>query len=228
MSGHQLKINDQLEFMVSDRNTYRGAYQSQVRAITDEVLFLDVPRNKERIMIINTNEQLEFYRVTETTIWRYRGTVMTQGVSSRLMKIKQPLHIDKIQRRNFFRVPVNILTKFARADETKPMGEWEWEETRVRDLSGGGLCLINKTPLKAGLQLVIDLPLNQETLQLWGEVKRVGMECDDEGLFYVSGVEFLDIFPSDQDLVVQYVFAKQRSLLRKGNTPGGEEGTLNS
>ncbi|MCW2278795.1 flagellar brake protein [Heliophilum fasciatum] len=214
MSDQTLKINDQIQIMISDESLYAGRYYSHVEDFTDEGIVLSLPLKEGEIIPLHIGEKVEFCKITDSAIWLYRGTIIQrQGSPLPLMTVKLPLKVEKLQRRNFYRLPLSVQTQFAKVEEDKPMNEWQWEPSYLRNLSGGGVCLSCETQLEIGQQIVIDVPLEQDILRLWGEIRRV-----EQSSSYVAGVEFLDILHHDQDRIVQYVFAKQRAIAQKNKS----------
>jgi hypothetical protein len=82
------------------------------------------------------------------------------------------------------------------------------------NISGGGLSFYSKDWYNVGdiLELKMLLPLMPPTaLYLYGKVMKV--EKPAEG--YLIGVKFLDLDEDIQDLIVRFVFQRQRDILRE-------------
>jgi len=78
---------------------------------------------------------------------------------------------DKLQRRNWVRVPTKVAVRLT--DAAAPAGGEVWHATTTRDLSPGGACVMTVGDVHAGQQLRIDLQLASGRIEVQGEVLRV-------------------------------------------------------
>lgn len=111
-------------------------------------------------------------------------------------------------RRTFIRLPSNINLRykvFRNEEELFSRGFRPEEFSLTRNISAGGLLFISREPLVFGsvLELNVDLPVNQETIQCLARVVRVS-ESDNKGIFEI-GVCFLDLTGAQRAKLEQYV-----------------------
>jgi type II secretory ATPase GspE/PulE/Tfp pilus assembly ATPase PilB-like protein len=111
-------------------------------------------------------------------------------------------------RRTFIRLSSNINLRykvFHSEEELFSRGFRPEEFSLTRNISAGGLLFISREPLVFGsiLELNVDLPVNQETVQCLARVVRVS-ESDKKGIFEI-GVCFLDLTGAQRQKLEQYV-----------------------
>jgi len=111
-------------------------------------------------------------------------------------------------RRTFIRLPssINLRYKvFHSEEELFSRGFRPEEFSLTRNISAGGLLFISRETLVFGsvLELNVDLPVNQETVQCLARVVRVS-ESDNKGIFEI-GVCFLDLTGAQRAKLEQYV-----------------------
>jgi hypothetical protein len=111
-------------------------------------------------------------------------------------------------RRTFIRLLSNINLRykvFRNEEELSSRGFRPEEFSITRNISAGGLLFISHEPLAFGsvLELNVDLPVNQETVQCLARVVRVS-ESDKKGIFEI-GACFLDLTGAQRAKLEQYV-----------------------
>lgn len=129
----------------------------------------------------------------------------------------------KVQLRNYVRVQATLPVACRRVEEDGQEGEAFQAETQ--DISGGGLRLILKSPLKAGAALQVLLHLPEGPVFAGGKVEWVGIpggqplmegETVKSGEPVVAGIRFTEIDERDRDRIVRFVFQRQAEMRRKG------------
>ncbi|MCK8816509.1 PilZ domain-containing protein [Natroniella sulfidigena] len=134
--------------------------------------------------------------------------------------------LQRIQRRNYVRVPVTGEVKYRIVeyndikDKFKVNGlDKEFSKAAIVDISGGGLKMILEelNGLEEGtfLELKVLAPLHLDIVN--GEVVRIRQEEVETGeIKYGIGVKFLDLAQFVREEIVEWVFSKQRELRKKG------------
>jgi hypothetical protein len=126
---------------------------------------------------------------------------------------------DESQRRQWVRVPIRDVAVFGEEGDlgfmyllrsskpgSRPVREY------VRDLSGGGLAFTSKTPPPSGALLRIALDLGPpRPVGLDARVVRVQPPPQPDGPSFV-GLCFENVRPADREMLVQWVFRRQRDL----------------
>ena len=110
-----------------------------------------------------------------------------------LLKLRRLGEVKKLQRRNFYRVKSDL-------------------DVIVRRL--GGLKFLSRQDFKLGDLVELNITLLGEDLDL--EAKVVKVDKIGFGKSEVS-VEFYDLYEDDQNVIVKYVFEKQRREIKRRN-----------
>ncbi|MBI4597482.1 MAG: PilZ domain-containing protein [Candidatus Omnitrophica bacterium] len=103
--------------------------------------------------------------------------------------------------RKFERAPIPLDAQYRRLSEIGP-----WQPTRVIDVSAMGMrCQVQEqVEVEETIQLKLQLPTTQESLEVSGVVRRQ----QTEGGAMTIGVEFIDLTPGQQaaiDAMVQFL-----------------------
>lgn len=120
--------------------------------------------------------------------------------------------------------------------EKQAAGEGSWLKGRTGDVSAGGLQLIVPQPLRTGdkLKLAIEIPfahgIEVPALCEVRNVEKAGEDGADRTepvhaappVEYAAGLQFAFIVEEDRDLLVRYIFQRQRDSLRRRRM-GSEE-----
>ncbi len=125
-----------------------------------------------------------------------------------LLKLRRLGEVKKLQRRNFYRVKSDLDVIVRR------LGDVIFEETIILDISGGGLKFLSRQDFKLGDLVELNITLLGEDLDL--EAKVVKVDKIGFGKSEVS-VEFYDLYEDDQNVIVKYVFEKQRREIKRRN-----------
>lgn len=196
--------------------TYSGTqvYRTRVEDVYDNIVIVAAPIEQGTLVPIRLGTELNIeykdtsaksqgrYRAPAIVETRQRGQVAT--ISLRLVGEWQ-----KIQDHHFVRVDVFIEATYALVLDDEVQGI---RTCIVRNLSGGGLWMDAEEELCEGDFIWICLPLEQETIQTYGEIVR--KRETETGFGY--GVSFINLPESERKTVIRYVYQRQLELHRKG------------
>jgi c-di-GMP-binding flagellar brake protein YcgR len=73
-----------------------------------------------------------------------------------------------------------------------------------RDLSNGGITLLTNLQLPIGMNLLIEFPLEGESVSLVGVVRRV-LSANQQDFAYAVGLQFLEAGPEHQELITRAI-----------------------
>lgn len=133
-----------------------------------------------------------------------------------MIRIIEVQNLTDFERRNFFRLKLNISTQ-AYIDQEDMQSEHAVQlfSIRVTDLSLSGCCIETKRKLEIGDRFVAALTLIDSRTSFNCEVRR---KPKSEGRYSKYGCVFLNNTNRQSDLLCEYIFEKQREqikLLRK-------------
>lgn len=209
-------------------------YVVRIVEITDLTFITEIPLDaKGYIRVLLPGDQVRVGFARGGAYFTFSSTVVQvlhEQVPLLELEKPSPEQIKKIQRRQYFRVPVMLqaeLQKMSAGEASRKITE---EEHRTRledqptmrvtlvDLSGGGFALRHAERLLEPGQRVrgrIVLPLRKgdETVVFQAETRRVAQEGT-TGLYLIS-LEFIDMTEKSRDLILRYCFQCQLEMRRR-------------
>ncbi|MBL0389338.1 PilZ domain-containing protein [Tumebacillus sp. ITR2] len=186
-------------------------YRVRVQEVGPNTLVLEVPLGPksipvripagERVRLGYTIEHRAFYTFTTVAL-----DVEGEDIPQLVVATPRQEDIRKVQRRNFFRVPVALEGKLKRPDG-------RGVPVHVCDLSGGGFSFKSRLPwlaLEQELSGTIRLP--QSDVEFAAIVRR--LEYLEEVQLHLYGLEFTQLLNAHRNKIVKYCLERQSKLLR--------------
>lgn len=206
------KIGDKIKVGIHRDGNEASYYDSKIADISVEEEIVKIYN------ISNKNNRVFLYPGDTISVMKDSGSVIFLFDTSYLGKdrgrfdyllLKLPKKIERMQRREFFRLPVNV--KLSLKKENDESGEIFLGETL--DLSGSGLSVDLDAVLEKGDKVIIDLPLTSEVYieEIYGKISRVS---EGELLPHRYGIEFTDIEANKKEKIVAYIFEVQRMRIK--------------
>jgi len=182
------------------------SYPARIGGVRGDVLSLAVSFDEGPPPPVFADIPITLLAAAEGKALIYHATIK-EVVSERplLLDVTTPKRVVELQRRSFFRLGLEMQVKFAAES-----AGWSWRKVAVRDLSEGGICLMDTAPRLIGEQVLVELPLDKETLSLKGVVRR----CYEGGSVHLLGIEFSGIGTKDQQKIRKFIFGQQAKRLR--------------
>lgn len=124
------------------------------------------------------------------------------------------------QKRRFVRIDVILPVKY-RTYTGNPVWDLNFSVGRTINLSSGGMMLAVNQALAPEAKLDMELELNDKTrLYLVGKVLG-GEDMMVDGVSRrVEKINFIDLDDDSRDIIMKFIFNRQRAELRKGQTEG--------
>ena len=141
---------------------------------------------------------------------------MVGPAKSGTLAVSRPRIVTKIQRRQFYRLPLQSPTTFrvrGEAGATAPV------PARLVNLSGGGALLASGKPVPSGLRVFVRVPSGKQGDLLDVESDSLDCRVAAQGLakIYLIRLRFLGpphLTEEDREEIIAYIFEQQRMLLR--------------
>jgi len=179
-----------------------------------EVL-VHVPLEGNRPVRLERGGGLVLRLLTDNAIYNYKSKMMSYEKVDGFDVVKL-LIIDggeKVQRRSAFRfncgIPITFNVIYTSGQQT------EREDGLITDLSAGGTKIFTDKSLQEGYLLNISLPLGDELVVAFGDI-RTKMELSHKSKYkYQYGVRFAMMPESDQEKIIRYMYKLQREELKK-------------
>lgn len=132
------------------------------------------------------------------------------------LTVSRPRIVTKVQRRQFYRLPLQSPTTFRVRGES---GSTSPVPARLVNLSGGGALLASGKPVPSGLRVLVRVPAGKQGDLLDIESDALDCRVASQGLarIYLIRLRFLgppDLTEEDREEIVAYIFEQQRMLLR--------------
>lgn len=205
-----LKLSINQKVFISRNGT--DWYVTSVQEKENNTFAIAIPYHRSQPLILYRGENVTCRFPGEGAAFEFK-TQVTGHTKDQvpLIVLNLPEYCNRVQQRNFVRLPVLIPVKYAVAPEKDK--EPQYQDGMTVDLSAGGMKLTVKDPFKPGVILVINfqLSIREETVtfNLKGKIQRLEVkDLEKNYRVYQAGIEFIDISHRDQDKIVAFIFAR--------------------
>jgi c-di-GMP-binding flagellar brake protein YcgR len=208
------KINEKIE-IIDNSITYKANIQD----IKRDYVMISMPVSEDKYYIMHKGSTVEFYITGEKEITKFKSEVLGKKVenSISLAILSVPVFVEKIQRREYFRLPValdaklSILTGDRVYSNIKdvPVGFFNrMKACIIVDISGGGLKVAIKEHMSKGHYVIVLMKIPDEIFLL---CKIVWVEKDNINRNYRVALRFEGISERDRDKIIKFIFEKMRN-----------------
>ncbi len=202
-----IKIGTLVEMEVIN-NVYDGELFLTKIADIDEAfehLDLNLPMENRQYVIARAGEMVKVSVKKDDGIYCFKSKIHFRALEPyAYIRVDFPTKLVKEQRRQFFRMPVNLMIAIRKENEEKP------KQAVSIDLSGGGFCLISRGDYAKDEIVSLDFELtnglkfeNLRSIVRW-QVKKVEHQ-------YEYGIEFVDLDAKVREQLISYLFELQRN-----------------
>lgn len=207
MQDFRVKINDRVEVIKDEK-----AYKSLIVDIQDDFLKINLPVNDGNYLMLHSNEKIEMNSyLDDGRCYKFYTTIISRGKENNIIyyKMSLPFDIEKIQRRNFFRVDLTNIVEYKKITlvEEEDFDNIPYKKGIMVDLSAGGLKLKIRETIKNGDLLLVKMKLNETEMNLKCDIVRIQDTEDKEQL---CGLRFINIAPAQSELIVSELFKIMR------------------
>lgn len=202
-------------------DTRLGVYHARVRALGLRRIILDSPESvassaqpaEATPLPPHTRLTLSFIRADN--LYECETRVVGPAKAGTLT-VTRPRVITRVQRRQFYRLPLQSPTTFRVRGE---MGSTVPISARLVNLSGGGALLASPKPVLGGLRVSVRIPTGKQGELLEVEADALDCRVTTQGTArtYLVRLRFLGpplLAEEERDEIVAYIFEQQRFLLR--------------
>jgi c-di-GMP-binding flagellar brake protein YcgR len=200
------------------RNLKKPLIQRVVVIDNNEFSFsLQYDVDKEDIVHIAFGDEIKFAfsRQSDSVYGASLSVIHADG--SGIVEVSHSLNLKRNQLRQYVRIEVTLPLKLRlihTADfEKSDIRRGELIEAKLSDISGGGLSFLGEKSFRVGdlVTVSFDLP-NMKFVGISGKILRISLQEGKLKTLIKHHVLFLDIEPRRRDMIVKYVFDKQRQL----------------
>ncbi|ADQ39980.1 type IV pilus assembly PilZ [Caldicellulosiruptor acetigenus I77R1B] len=225
------KVGDKIEIVRIDRRTWEEKdvqYISKIADIKDEYFYIFTPIKEGVYVTFYIDEILRLYKISSDGVWMFDGVIEERFKEPEYMiKVKQISDVRKIQRRMFFRLPINLdifvkLLNFGQIprENTPEQAANDFSEGKIvkaltKDISGGGVCFITQEEFEIGDLILTKIPIEQEELILKAQILRKE-RVQHPTYRFMYGCKFVEARQNEIDKIVRFIFAQQQKMRQKG------------
>lgn len=203
MHNFKLKVNDRIE-VINDEKPYKAL----IIDVQDDFLQINVPVYDGDYLMLHSKEKIEINSYLEDGgCFNFNAEVISRGKEGNIIyyRLSKPFNIQKIQRRNFFRVALTDDINFKKITLAKEedFDNIPYKRGLMVDLSAGGLKLKTGENIKKDDLLLVKMKINEVELELKCDIVRIENTADREVL---CGLRFMEISSAQSELIVRELF----------------------
>lgn len=211
-----LEVNKKIDVEVKE-GVYKGTFKSRIQGVGDKEISITVPIKKGDYIPLRVGTKVSLLVYDESAICVYSCKIIARKKGNiPILILELPAKYKRIQRRNFYRLKINLPLLYRPAPFDKDDEGEEYRKGDLVDISGGGLQMKflrdqEIYPLSTRLEFKIQFPDIGELFLKGIIVSRFKKK---ESIHI--GVKFFDITTKVQDEIVGWIFKKMRTLRKKG------------
>ena len=173
--------------------------------------------DKEEICYVAAGDEIKFaFSRQNDSVYGVPLKVLSADGSGTI-EVYHTLNLRRNQLRQYVRVEISLPVKLRLLNtdnvEKSEVQRGEVVEAKMSDISGGGMSFICERTLRVGdlISLAYDLP-NAKFVGITSKVLRISLQEGKSKTFFKHHVQFKGLEPRRRDLIVKYVFDKQRQI----------------
>ncbi|KNF08252.1 type IV pilus assembly protein PilZ [Gottschalkia purinilytica] len=184
-------------------------YTSRIEKFDNGDIRILTPISKSKLVGFREGAEIKLVVFDKDKMYKLNGIVQRNIEDNTLhyTDIKPVSEINKIERRNYFRVSMSKKIKVI----SHSIGRKTFYADTI-DISGGGMQFITDKVLNDDDELLIELNIDDEIILLNGKVINIITSQYTQKLRYC--VKFVDMDFRTQDKIIKYLFKVQRERLR--------------
>lgn len=173
------------------------------------------------------------YSADQSAVYKFRSMIEKRSTGHiPLLYLRLPQEVDRVQRREFFRLEVDLSIRIQVLTNQAPEGGFDpkapppvpvpaqvpVQKGQVKDMSAGGVCAIMEMPLADNtmLEISLDFP-DTRPLRLIGQVLRTIKTVETKGKkTYWLAVRFVGATDRDRDSITSFIFKEQLRRRQQG------------
>lgn len=202
-----IKPGQRIEIMIGKG---KNKYTSKVDDILhDGTLSVEVPIYNGHYVPIRIGTKLHIAFFNKNGLFAFDGVVVNRHLGNiPLIQLKRTTDIEKLQRRQFYRLEKIIEFKYKISEDDDIM-----EAGIIRDISGGGFNAKIKKKLQEGMIIHCYINLSDDIEEIVQKCKVVRCNFIEDG--YEIAVQYVDIEDRLREKIISFIFNEQRKLKRR-------------
>ncbi len=192
-------------------------YRSQVIELHDnDLLDVLIPIHKNQDVYLKQDTLLKLVVSKGEAVYELRA-VIYEKLFGRipLYRLRFLSEVNKIQRRNFYRLRLMRDVEAALVEDLKTRKYGERFKCNLHDISAGGVHISSSKELQEKDMIEFTLNLNGKKLVAFGIIVRRTL-TENTRAPYAYGVKFDRMSDFERNEITKYIFEEQRRLIKKG------------
>lgn len=204
--GNKVEISDYPYY--SKEYSFENALVSKVESLDKDILAITAPIKKTTLYMLD--EYKSYYITIYGDYGIYSTKVKMVGKYKEenilILQLELLSQIEKIQRRQFFRLECMLYFKYRDESNT------QWHEATMLDLSGGGMRFVSNRVLEKSKEIMCHLVFEGEevsNLYIISEIIASDESINDKN-YIINRTRFINIENKDREKIVKFIFEEQR------------------
>jgi c-di-GMP-binding flagellar brake protein YcgR len=212
-----LVVGEKIQIEYFDEIGRHNDYKSQIVEIHDnELVDVLIPIHKKREVYLRQDTVIKIIVTKGEAVYEFRAVLYeTLFESIPLMRLKLLTEMNKIQRRDFYRLKVMIDIQVRLVEDYDGKKYGEASKGNILDISSGGLSFCSRTEFQKKDMLELTLDLNDNKLIVFGEIVRRTLN-DNYRAPYSYGVKYVKMNVTETNIITKFIYEEQRRLIKKG------------
>ena len=228
MAKMKITVGDLVEISQISKNVELEPYVSVVEDFDNkDTVLIYSPKSFGFYIQLPKNREYSVRIMSRTGIFRFDASInrYISRESLEFTELKVLGEGERIQQREFFRLPYSIPMNFSirTEDESEKSFSDEIYEGEIRDLSGGGIKIVTKSELALNDLIRINLQLDKDSYALTGEVRFRIENLDAVNSSYTYGVMFMGLYESKREKILSFLHDLQIRAMQPGKEQGGPQ-----
>lgn len=217
-----IKISERIEIEVTEKGEYFGNYLSRIEDIKDKKeIMIGLPLDKGTIVPLRIGSIVNINITKADGVYTFAAKIQKRELKPfPHFTIEFPKSIKRIQRRNYVRIPINIVVLYKNLGNgtVKSSDEIIEEKGVTVNISGGGLYLltVKEMEMEDKLTVSFSLPNGVVCKDIKTVIKRKEIVGQNDKKRLAYGIEFVEIDEKLRDQIIVYLFELQRERQSKG------------
>lgn len=217
MTDKIFKINQRIEIIDNNKT-----YKSTIQDIIKDTILIGIPISDNGVYPLHTGEKVEYFVINRNEIFKCTSIVLGRKLDNKvnLIILSFPENIKKVQRREYFRLPIIMDIKYCVLSkgntysriEDIPSGYFnKMADALTIDISGGGMKITTKEYLQKENQIVVSLNIPDE-IKIIASI--IWCENDITSKNYKAAIKFAAIDERTRDKIIKFIFEKSRNYIK--------------
>ena len=213
MDNKYFKVNKNIQIEVN-RGPYQGDYKSKVSEINPDNIKILTPYIKEELVPLRVGAGIVVFFTGNNAAYTFNSQVIDREKEKvPVLVIEPPDEINRIQRRDYFRLEVQVELQYRLLDEDGKPVEEDFIESVTLDISAGGIRMVVDEYIQEDtlIEIYMDIPEIKD-IPVYGKVVNHYRNNTAKAV----GIKFTGISTGLRDEIMSWLFDKQRELRQKG------------